>query len=140
MLLADDHAFIREGLRAILEPYPEFFIAGEAVDGRDAIEKSSRLKPDVVILDLSMPGMDGLDTVREIAKGVPETQILILSMHDSEIIARQALQAGARGYLLKSDAGRDLLNALKTLQANQTYYSPQVAEKIMKPPDQHGEI
>src|SRR5262245_29034633 len=116
VLLVDDHEVVRKGLRALIDSRPEFEIVGEAVNGRDAIEKTTRLRPDVVILDLSMPEMSGLEATRQIVKTVPQTQVLVLTIHDSENMASAALQAGARGYVLKSDAGRELLTALTSLR------------------------
>jgi DNA-binding NarL/FixJ family response regulator len=112
VLLADDHEIVRKGLRSLIDGRPEFEIVGEAINGRDAIEQATRLKPDIVILDLSMPEISGLEATSQILKNVPQTEILVLTIHDSENMATAALQAGARGYVLKSDAGRELLNAL----------------------------
>jgi DNA-binding NarL/FixJ family response regulator len=132
VLLVDDHEVVRKGLRALIDSRPEFEIVGEAVNGRDAIEKTKRLRPDVVILDLSMPEMSGLEATRQIVKNVPQTQVLVLTIHDSENMASAALQAGARGYVLKSDAGRELLTALTSLRDNKTYFTQKVAGMITK--------
>ncbi len=129
LLLVDDHEIVRTGLKAVLQPHTEFEIIGEAANGKDAIEKSKSLKPDVVLLDISMPVMNGLEATRHIVKSSPETQVLILTVHDSQSIANDALHAGARGYVLKSDAGRELLRALRLLRENKTYFSRNIAKE-----------
>ncbi|MFB3923240.1 MAG: response regulator [Terriglobia bacterium] len=132
VLLADDHEVVRKGVKALLESRPEFDIVGEAVNGREAVKKAAALKPDVVILDISMQGMNGLEATRQIVQETPRTQVLILTVHDSEAMACEALEAGARGYLLKSDAGRDLLLALESLRQEKPYFTAKVAEMVLK--------
>ena len=100
VLLADDHEFVRRGLRAILESYAEYEVIGEAINGREAVERTSKLKPDMVILDIGMEGLNGLEATRQITKKTPQTQVLILTMYDSEGVAAEALEAGARGLYL----------------------------------------
>ena len=107
ILLADDHEVVRAGLRALLEEQSGWEVVAEAVDGRDAVEKASKLKPDAVVIDIAMPSLNGLEAVRQILKAVPNAKVLVLTMYDSDPLIQQVLQAGARGYLLKSDAGRD---------------------------------
>ena len=126
ILLADDHEIIRRGLRAILETDETFEIAGEAVDGQDAIEKAARLKPDVVVLDISMPGVDGFEATRRIVRDTPNIRVLVLTVHDSDTVATRALQAGARGYVLKSDAGSELLMALESVRQGKSYFTSKV--------------
>ena len=109
VLLVDDHEVVRKGVRALLEGHPGYEVVGEAVDGREAIEKAAQLRPDVVILDVGMPDMNGLEATRQIIKENPQTRVLILTIHDAQYLASEALRAGARGYVLKSDAGAELL-------------------------------
>lgn len=132
VLLADDHEVVRKGLRAILESHGEFEVVGEAANGREAVDQTAKLKPDMVILDIGMEGMNGLEATRHIVKYAPQTQVLILTMHESDGMAGQALQAGARGYLLKTDAGRDLLLALNSLRQKKTFFTNKVAEMLVK--------
>ncbi|MBI4166934.1 MAG: response regulator transcription factor [Acidobacteria bacterium] len=131
-MVADDHEVVRKGVRALLESNPDFEIVGEAVNGMDAVEKTSALKPDIIIVDVSMGGMNGLEATRRIVKASPQTQVLILTIHDSETVALEALRAGARGYVLKSDAGRDLLSALDSLRHNRSFFTPTVSEMVLK--------
>jgi two-component system response regulator NreC len=131
VLIADDHEVVRKGVRALIGTRPEYEIVGEATDGRDAVEKSSKLKPDLVILDISMQGLNGLEATRQIIKETPQTQVLILTVHDSQTVASQALEAGARGYVLKSDAGRDLLLALEAMRRNTLFLSPAVGDMLL---------
>lgn len=131
VLLADDHEVVRRGIRALLESRQDIEVVGEAVDGRDAVEKAKKLKPDVVILDITMAGMNGLEATRYIVKDNPVTKVLILTIHDSESVAGEALKAGARGYLLKTDAGRELLIALDALRNNKPYFTPAIANMML---------
>ena len=112
ILIADDHDVVRQGLRALLETQPGWEICGEAATGRETVEKTRKLKPDIVLLDIIMPELNGLEALRRIRKARPETQVLVLTMHESEDLIGQALKAGARGFMLKSDAGRDLITAI----------------------------
>src|SRR5712671_2338978 len=132
ILLADDDEIVRRGLRAILETNETFEIAGEAVDGQDAIEKAARLKPDVVVLDISMPGVDGFEATRRIVQDTPSAKVLVLTVHDSDTVATRALQAGARGYVLKSDAGSELLVALDFVRQGKPYFSSKVAAMVLR--------
>ena len=116
VLVADDHEIVRRGLCSLIKEHPGWEIAAEAADGREAVEKTRELKPDVTVMDISMPSMNGLEATRQIVKEHPETKVLVLTMHDSDPIIRDVLDAGARGYLLKSDAGRDLVTALDALR------------------------
>ena len=132
ILLADDHEIIRRGLRAILETDETFEIAGEAVDGQDAIEKAARLKPDVVVLDISMPGVDGFEATRRIVRDTPNIKVLVLTVHDSDTVATRTLQAGARGYVLKSDAGSELLVALDFVRQGTPCFTSRVAGLVLR--------
>ncbi|PYU33424.1 MAG: DNA-binding response regulator [Acidobacteria bacterium] len=131
LLVADDHDVVRKGVRTLLEEQPGWEVAAEAADGREAVEKAKLVQPDVTILDLSMPELNGLEAAREILKTVP-TKVLILTMYDSDPLIRQTLEAGARGYLLKSDAGRDLVSAVDALRRNKTFFTPKVAQMVLE--------
>jgi DNA-binding NarL/FixJ family response regulator len=132
LLLADDHEIVRKGLRALLEAEPGWQVAAEAVDGRDAVEKAQQIKPDIAILDISMPSLNGLDATRQIVKGISQTKVLVLTMHDSDPLIQRVLEAGARGYLLKSDAARDLVAAVDALRRNKTFFTPKVAQMVLE--------
>jgi DNA-binding NarL/FixJ family response regulator len=131
ILVADDHEIVRQGLRALLEAQAGWQIVGEAVDGREAVEKAKRLRPDIVVLDVSMPNLNGLEATRQIRKALPSTEVLILTMHDSEPLVREVLEAGARGYVLKSDAGRELMTALQTVHEHRPYLTSRVSEIVL---------
>lgn len=131
LLVADDHDVVRRGVRTLLEEQPGWEVAAEASDGREAVEKAKLVQPDVTILDLSMPELNGLEAAREILKTV-QTKVLILTMYDSDPLIRQTLEAGARGYLLKSDAGRDLVSAVDALRRNKTFFTPKVAQMVLE--------
>jgi DNA-binding NarL/FixJ family response regulator len=132
LLLADDHEIVRKGLRALLEAEPGWQVAAEAADGRDAVEKAQQIKPDIAILDISMPSLNGLEATRQIVKGISQTKVLVLTMHDSDPLIQQVLEAGARGYLLKSDAARDLVAAVDALRLNKTFFTPKVARLVLE--------
>jgi DNA-binding NarL/FixJ family response regulator len=131
ILIADDHEVARKGIRVLLENQVGWEVCGEARDGREAVEYASRLKPDVLLLDVGMPNLNGLDAARQILAMTPEARILILTVHDSEQVVREVLAAGARGFLLKSDAGRDLVAAVEALQHRRTYFTPKVEQMML---------
>jgi DNA-binding NarL/FixJ family response regulator len=132
VLIADDHAFVRQGLRSLLGGYPgSFEICAEAASGLEAIEKARQMVPDVVIIDVSMPGLNGLETTRLLVKEIPRAQILILTMHESEQLIEELLNAGARGYLLKSDVARDLPVAIESLYKHRPFFSSKIAQKVL---------
>lgn len=131
LLVADDHEVVRKGLCALLAEQPGWEIAGEASDGREAVEKAKKIKPDVTVLDIGMPILNGLEAARQILKDVANTKILILTMHDSDSLIREVLNAGARGYVLKSDAGSDLVTAVDALRRNKTFFTPKVAQMVL---------
>jgi len=131
LLVADDHDVVRKGVRTLLEEQPGWEVCAEAADGREAVEKAKLEQPDVTILDLSMPELNGLEAAKEILKSV-QTKVLILTMYDSDPLIRQTLEAGARGYLLKSDAGRDLVSAVDALRRNKTFFTPKVAQMVLE--------
>ena len=127
ILVADDHAVVRRGVRALLEGQMDWQVCGEASTGPEAVEQTRLLDPDIVVLDLSMPELNGLDATRRILRESPRTQVLVLTMHHSEELAHQVLQAGARGYVLKSDADRELVAAVDSLQQRRTFLTPNLA-------------
>lgn len=131
ILVADDHAVVRRGLRGLLEAQLGWRVCGEACNGLEAIEKAKQLKPDVVILDISMPELNGLDAASLILAAVPQTQILILTMHSSNELIERVLEVGARGYVLKSEAERDLVAAVDALTQNKPFFSPLVSEFML---------
>lgn len=131
ILLVDDHEVVRRGLTVLLRAKPDWEICGEASNGREAVEKALKLNPDVIILDVGMPNLNGLEATRQIVKAKPEIRILILTLHDSATVVQDVLNAGARGFLLKSDAARDLVTAVEALKNNKTYFTPKVASMVL---------
>ena len=131
ILVADDHAVVRRGVRAMLEAQPGWEVCGEAGTGREAVEQVKRLRPDIVVLDLSLPELNGLDATRQILKESPQTEVLVLTMHDSEELAQQVLQAGARGYVLKSDADQSLVAAVESLRRGEPFLTAKVTELVL---------
>jgi DNA-binding NarL/FixJ family response regulator len=131
ILIADDHEVARKGIRSLLEDHPGWQVCAEAKDGREAVELANRLDPDVLLLDIGMPNLNGLDATRQVLATRPEARILILTIHDSEHVVREVLAAGARGFLLKSDAGRDLVAAVEALQNRRTFFTPKVAQMML---------
>jgi DNA-binding NarL/FixJ family response regulator len=131
LLVADDCAFVRDGVRVLLEEQPGWEVVAEACNGREAVEKAKLVQPDVTILDVSMPELNGLDAAREILKCV-STKVLILTMHDSDSLIRESLEAGARGFVLKSDAGRDVVSAVEALRRNKTFFTPNVEQMVLE--------
>lgn len=121
ILVVDDHPVVRHGLRTLLSSRPEWEIIDEAEDGIEAVEKSDRLKPDVIVLDVSMPRMDGLEACRWIRKNVPDSEVLIVTQDDSPQMMREALGAGARGYVVKSDVANDLLTAVEAVSQHRSF-------------------
>jgi DNA-binding NarL/FixJ family response regulator len=127
ILVADDHHVVRAGLRALLETKSGWQVCAEATNGREAVEKAGALKPDVAVLDIGMPQLNGIEATRQIRAASPETEILILSMHDSELMIQRVLEAGARGYILKDDADRNLIAAVESLRRHKPYFSSRVS-------------
>src|ERR1700730_15653491 len=115
ILIADDHEIVRQGIRSLFDMQTDWEICGEAVDGLDAIEKSKHLKPDIILLDVSMPHLNGLDAARIIRKEVPQSKILMVSQHDAAYMSQRALEVGARGYVAKSELSRQLLAAVESV-------------------------
>jgi len=132
ILIVDDHEVVRRGLRALVEPHPDWEVCGEAVTGREAVEKTKKLKPEVVVMDITMPELNGLEATRQIMKIAPETGVLILTVHESEQLVRAVLEAGAQGYVLKSDAGRDLVAAVEALSQHKVFFTSSVAKIVLQ--------
>jgi DNA-binding NarL/FixJ family response regulator len=132
ILLADDHEMVRRGLRSVLEGHEGWEVCGEVGDGRAAVEQAKALQPDIVILDITMPELNGLDAARQIREVAPKAEILILTMHSSECFVREVLAAGARGYVVKSDAGRVLLEAVETLRQHRPFFSAAISEIVLE--------
>jgi DNA-binding NarL/FixJ family response regulator len=130
ILVADDHEVIRRGVRALLAAGKDCEICGEAVDGQDAVEKARQLRPDLIIMDVSMPNLNGLEATRAIRRSLPGTQILILTQHDSQEMMRQALNAGARGFVVKSSVAHDLLNAVEAARRGESFFDSTVVPKV----------
>jgi len=126
ILIADDHVVIRKGLRTLLEERRGWKVVAEAANGREAVEKAARLRPDLVVMDLSMPELNGMEATRLILKAAPSSRVLILTMHNTEELVDETLRSGARGYVLKSDAERELVTALEAVLANRTFFTPAV--------------
>jgi DNA-binding NarL/FixJ family response regulator len=131
ILLADDHEIVRQGLCSLLQKHDGWEVCGEASDGRKAIEMAKQLKPDVVIVDIGMPHLNGLDTTRQLLQHDPQFKIIVLTITDSDQVIREALNAGARGFVLKSDAARDLVSAVEALQSNRMFFTPRVNDLVM---------
>ena len=131
LLVADDHYLARKGVRAYLEEQPGWKVVAEASNGSEAVERAKLVRPDVTILDLSMPELNGLEAAREILKNVP-TKVLILTMYVSNELIRESLSAGAQGYVLKSDAGRDLVSAVETLCHSKKFFTPKVEQMFAR--------
>lgn len=128
ILIADDHEVVRQGVRVLLEANPEWNVCGEAATGREAVAKATEFHPDVVVLDVGMPEMNGLDAARQIRRAVPSSKILVLTVHRSDQLAQEFIDAGVRGYLLKADAGRMLVDAVKTVLKGETFFTPSLLE------------
>jgi len=143
VLVADDHDIVRRGLRDLLEKQPGWKVIGEATNGREAVEKAKQLKPDVSILDISMPSLNGLEAARQIVASGSATKVLILTMHHSDPLIQQMLKAGVRGYVLKTDAATELVQAVEALHRNKTFFTSKVAQVFLderqRPAKNNGE-
>ncbi len=131
ILLADDHAVVRQGFRLILAAQPDMEIVGEDGNGREAVEQAEKLQPDIVVMDVAMPELNGIEATRRINEKLPRTRVLALSMHKDSVYVREILRAGARGYLLKDSADSDLLAAVRALARGDGYLSPAVSESVL---------
>jgi DNA-binding NarL/FixJ family response regulator len=132
ILIADDHGLVRRGAREVLHSRRGWRVVGEAVNGREAVEKAKLLKPDVAVVDIGMPELDGVEVAREIRETVPNTKVLVLSMHESDQMVRRALDAGARGYLLKSDLTECLAKAVEAVAEGKRFLTPKVSEIVLE--------
>jgi DNA-binding NarL/FixJ family response regulator len=131
ILLADDHTVVRQGLRKVLEERPDWKVVAEAGDGREALRQAEQLQPDVAIIDVAMPLLNGVETTRQIVKHVPSVRVLVLSMHADEAYITQILHAGASGYLLKDSADVDLIHAVEAVAQGKSFFSPAVARLML---------
>jgi two-component system response regulator NreC len=132
ILLADDHPLVRSGLIKLLEPYKEFMIVGEAGDGEEAVAMTKKLEPDVVVIDLSMPKLSGIEATKIIRKNSPSVKVLVLTMHDNEEYVYQILKSGAGGYMLKNSGKDDLAAAIRAVAHGERFFSPRVSEIMME--------
>ena len=132
VVIAEDHTILREGLKALLGSDPDLEICGEADNGKDAIKLVQRLNPDIVLMDLSMPRIHGLEAIREIRKTNPTTKILVLTVHDDEEYISATLRSGASGYVLKNDSYNELLSSIKTVLRGKPYLSPAISQTIIQ--------
>ncbi len=131
ILLADDHEIVRRGLCSLLQKREGWEVCGEASDGREALEMARQLKPDVIIVDIGMPYLNGLDTTRQLLQLDPNFKVIVLTITDSDQVIREALDAGARGFVLKSDAARDLVAAVEALQSKRMFFTPRVNDLVL---------
>jgi DNA-binding NarL/FixJ family response regulator len=132
ILVADDHEVVRKGLIAVLAQRPDWQVCAEATDGREAVRLAAKLQPQVAILDLSMPSLNGLEATRQIRREVPQTEILVFSMYEDEQFVHDLLSAGARGYLLKSDVAGQLVTAVETVARHKPYFTSEIAERVVE--------
>ena len=132
VFLADDHTVVREGLRALLEAQKNISVVGEAADGREAVRQVSKIRPDVVILDIAMPDLNGIEATKQISKNDPGTRVVILSMHAGKENIFRALNAGAQGYLLKESAGQEVIKAIHAVHAGGRYLSQRITETLVE--------
>ncbi|HYZ86041.1 MAG TPA: response regulator transcription factor [Bryobacteraceae bacterium] len=131
ILLADDHAVVRSGFRMLLSAEPDFEVVGESADGLDAVQKATALEPDVVVMDVTMPNLNGIEATRRLAAEAPRARVLALSMHKDAVYVREILRAGARGYLLKDSKEGDLINAVRALSRGEGFISPAVSDAVL---------
>lgn len=132
IILADDHAVMRTGLRLVLERQQDFEVVGEASDGREAVALTQKLQPDVLVMDIGMPNLNGIEAARQIAAAAPQVAVVILSMHSDESYVLRALKAGAKAYLLKESAESDLIGAIRAVAAGKAYFSPAVSRMLVE--------
>jgi len=130
ILIADDHEVVREGMRALIEHEPGWQVCGTAINGQEAVDIAKKLKPEVVILDMTMPELDGLAALRHIKRALPNTEVVIFSAHHSEEVIEQLFDAGAKSYIQKSDAGRHLVAAIKSLAEHKPFFTPEISQLL----------
>jgi DNA-binding NarL/FixJ family response regulator len=131
LLIADDHEVVRRGIMSILAEKPDYEVVAQASNGREAVDRAVELKPDVAIMDIGMPELNGLEATRQILEKLPKTEVLVLTVHDSEQVVREVLKAGARGYVLKSDAGKALIEAIESLGNRDVFFTSKVSEVVL---------
>ena len=131
IMLADDHTIVRQGLARLLEDHQGLKVVGEAINGQAAVEKAMKLKPDIIIMDIAMPRMNGIEATKRIRKQLPETKIIILSMYSHEHYIHELLECGVSGYLLKDSGGRDIIKAIDAAMKNETFLSPSISKKVV---------
>ena len=131
IMLADDHTIVRQGLARLLEDHQGLKVVGEAINGQAAVEKAMKLKPDIIIMDIAMPRMNGIEATKRIRKQLPETKIIILSMYSHEHYIHELLECGVSGYLLKDSGGRDIIKAIDSAMKNETFLSPSISKKVV---------
>jgi DNA-binding NarL/FixJ family response regulator len=137
ILLADDHSVVREGFRAILDSQPDLRVVAEAGNGKEAVTLSEQLQPDIVVMDVTMPELNGIEATRRICEVAPRTRVLALSMHRDAVYVREILKAGAKGYLLKASPKADMLGAIRSIARGEGYLSPAVSESVLSDYRQH---
>jgi two-component system nitrate/nitrite response regulator NarL len=130
VLLVDDHAVVRDGIRARLESSADFEVVGEAVNGREAVQKTEELKPDVVLMDISMPVMNGMDAARQLRSSFPDLKVIILTMHEHKEYIQGVIRCGAQGYIVKDVSAQEMISAIKTVMGGETYYSSCVSQMM----------
>src|SRR5271157_5567442 len=131
VLIADDHDVVRKGLKMLIEEHAGWQVCGEARTGREAVEKCSQLNPDVIVIDVSMPDLNGLEATRQIRKACPRTEVLVITHHDSDEMAAEVMDSGARGYVLKSDSDTDLVRAVEALRHHKPFFTSRVTEMFL---------
>jgi DNA-binding NarL/FixJ family response regulator len=131
VLLADDHAILRKGVRMLIHTQPDMEVVGEARTGREAIAEARRLKPDIVVMDVSLPELNGIESTRQICDELSRTKVIALSMHKDSVYVREILRAGARGYLLKDSEDEDLLKAIRAVYRGEAYLSPAISDAVL---------
>src|SRR2546421_6834110 len=131
ILLVDDHAVVRQGCKMLLDAQPDMEIVGEASNGREAVESAETLRPDIVVMDVAMPELNGIEATRRLAASAPHTRVIALSMHKDSVYVREILRAGARGYLLKDSGAEDLVSAVRAVASGQSYLSPAVSNAVL---------
>ena len=132
ILIADDHDLVRKGLRMLIEEHPGWTVCAEASSGREAVEQAAHTTPDIAVIDISMPDLNGLEATRLIRKSCPKSEVLVITHHDSDEMAAEVLKVGARGYVLKSDSDKDLVQAVEALSRHKPFFTPRITEMLLE--------